>query len=274
MHLTIDYRTDYRFTQPQTRVIQLLRVTPCSHAGQTVVNWALDVDCDARLRSQVDGFGNKVTMLYVPGPVDHVSVAVSGEVFTDATAGVIRDAPEPLPPAVFLRSTALSAPSTAIRNLAKDLQRVEKDELSRLHLLNRELNRSLSFDPGKTQVDTDAATAFDAGHGVCQDFAHIFCATARLMGSPARYISGHLYRRDGAEQQPAAHAWVEAHIDGFGWIGFDPANGISADDAYIRVAAGLDYSGAAPLSGARTGGGSESLEVGVRVRMAQSQQQN
>ena len=116
MHLTIDYRTDYRFTQPQMRVIQLLRVTPCSHAGQTIVGWTIDVDCDARLRNQVDGYGNKVTMLYVPGPVDHVSVSVWGEVFTDDTAGVIRDAPEPLPASVFLRSTPLSAPSTAIRD--------------------------------------------------------------------------------------------------------------------------------------------------------------
>lgn len=108
MHLTIDYRTDYRFTQPQTRIIQLLRVTPDSHAGQIIVNWTLDVECDARLRNHVDGYGNKVTTLYVPGPVDHVSVNVWGEVFTDDTAGVIRDAPEPLPPTLFLRSTPAS----------------------------------------------------------------------------------------------------------------------------------------------------------------------
>jgi transglutaminase-like putative cysteine protease len=274
MHLTVDYHTDYRFTQPQTRIIQLLRVTPDSHAGQIIVNWTIDVECDARLRNQVDGYGNRVTMLYVPGPVDHVSVNVWGEVFTDDTAGVIRDAPEPLPPALYLRETPLSRTSPAINDLAQQLAGVEKDELSRLHLLNRELNRRLSFDPGKTQVDTNAAAAFDAGHGVCQDFAHIFCAAARRMGTPARYVSGHLFRRDGQEQQPAAHAWVEAYVTGFGWIGFDPANGICADDAYIRVASGLDYAAAAPLSGARMGGGGEDLSVGVRVSMAQSQQQN
>ena len=274
MHLTIDYRTDYRFTRPQARVIQLLRVTPASHAGQTIVDWTIDVECDARLRSHTDGYGNKVTMLYVPGPINNVSVRVWGEVFTEDTAGVIRDAPEPLPVGLYLRQTPLSAPSDAIAELASGLARIEKDELARLHLLNRELNRRLAFDPGKTQVDTNAATAFAAGHGVCQDFAHIFCAAARLAGTPARYVSGHLFRRDGAEQQPAAHAWVEAHIEGFGWIGFDPANGICADDAYVRVATGLDYAAAAPLSGARKGGGTESLSVDVRVRMSQSQQQN
>jgi len=274
MHLTIDYRTDYRFTRPQHRIIQLLRVTPDSHAGQIIVNWTIDIGCDAQLRNHVDGYGNRVTMLYVRGPIDHVGIHVWGEVFTDDTAGVIRDAPEPLPPAIFLRETPLSRPSAGIAALADNLVRVEKDELSRLHLLNRELNRTLAFDPGKTRVDTDAASAFAAGHGVCQDFAHIFCAAARLAGTPARYVSGHLFRRDGAEQQPAAHAWAEAYIDSFGWIGFDPANGICADDAYVRVACGLDYAAAAPLSGARTGGGQESLSVDVRVRQSQSQQQN
>lgn len=274
MHLTIDYRTDYKFTNPQMRVIQLLRVTPSSHAGQIIVDWTIDVECDARLRTQLDGYGNKLTMLYVAGPIDHVSLVVQGEVFTDDTAGVIRDAPEPLPPALFLRQTPLSAPSPEIATLAADLARLEPDPLARTHLLNRELNRRLAFDPGKTQVDTDAATAFGAGHGVCQDFAHIFCAAARLWGMPARYVSGHLYRRDGAEQQPAAHAWVEAYVEDLGWIGFDPANGICADDAYVRVACGLDYAAAAPLSGARTGGGAERLDVSVRVKQSQVQQQS
>lgn len=274
MHLFVDYRTEYRFTEPQNRVIQLLRVTPSSHASQTIVDWTIDVECDARLRHHVDGYGNKVTMLYVPEQVDHIGVHVFGEAFTEDAAGIVRETVEPLPPDVFLRSTPLSKPSPAIADFAADLKTQEHDALSRAHLLNRELNNRLIFDPGKTRVDTDAASAFAAGHGVCQDFVHIFLAVARLWGIPARYVSGHLFRRDGAEQQPAAHAWAEAHIDGLGWVAFDPANGISSDDAYIRVATGLDYAAAAPLSGARSGGGEESLSVDVRVRMSQSQHQN
>lgn len=274
MHLTIDYRTDYRFSCPQQRIIQLLRVTPGSHAGQTVVDWSIDVGCDARLRSHVDGYGNKVTMIYIPGPVDHLSISVWGEVFTEDTAGVVRDADEPLKPEIYLRSTPLSAISPEIAAFARRAAQVERDRLTWLHLMNREIHRRLSFDTDKTDVETDAATAFAAGHGVCQDFAHIFLAAARAEGTPARYVSGHLFRRDGADRQPAAHAWVEAWVDHLGWVGFDPTNGICADDAYIRVATGLDYAQAAPLSGARTGGGEESLAVDVHVTMAQSQQQN
>jgi transglutaminase-like putative cysteine protease len=57
-------------------------------------------------------------------------------------------------------------------------------------------------------------------------------------------------------------------------------NGISTDDSYVRVACGLDYRDAAPISGARSGGGSEELTVQVRVSetpvqaQAQAQFQN
>ena len=50
-----------------------------------------------------------------------------------------------------------------------------------------------------------------------------------------------------------------------GWVAFDPANGICATDAHVRVAVGLDYLGAAPMRGTRYGGGEEALDVAVRV---------
>jgi len=99
--------------------------------------------------------------------------------------------------------------------------------------------------------------------GVCQDYSHIFLAAARSLGIPARYVSGHLVRADGLVTQPAGHAWAEAHVDGLGWLGLDPTNGISVTEAHIRVAVGLDYLDAAPVRGARRGGGTETLDVTV-----------
>src|SRR5262249_60583923 len=93
--------------------------------------------------------------------------------------------------------------------------------------------------------------AFALKRGVCQDLTHIFIAAARAIGFPARYVSGYLHRADGVVHQEAGHAWAEAHVSGLGWVAFDPANGICATDAHIRVAAGLDYLGAAPVRGTR-----------------------
>jgi transglutaminase-like putative cysteine protease len=75
-------------------------------------------------------------------------------------------------------------------------------------------------------------------------------------------------RIDGENDQDAGHAWAEALIDDLGWIGFDPANGISPTEAYVRVAVGLDYLDAAPVRGVRYGGTGESLAVRVVVEEA------
>lgn len=273
MLLTIDYRTHYRFTAPQERVMQLLRVTPASTDGQAVLEWSIETDCDSVIRSLTDGYGNPAAMLYVAGPLSEMTIAVSGLVQTDDNAGIVSGAPEPLPPTVFLRETPLTHASAAITDFAHGLQRMQEPTLGALHLLNRSLNERFEFQPGTTDTSTDAASAFDSNTGVCQDYAHVFCSVARLLGVPARYVSGHLFRRDGEEQQPAAHAWAEAFVEGTGWIGFDPANGISPDDAYVRVAVGLDYGDAAPAAGSRKGAGEESLDVEVVVREAQQQQQ-
>lgn len=271
MRLTVHHATRYRYTEPVRQVIQLLRLTPNSFDGQSVVEWRIDVDCDARVREGRDGHGNVVHMLYVNEPVEALEVAVSGRVVTEDRAGLIGGLPHELPPQVFLRSTPLTKPGPPLAELAERVGGAGQHE--RLHALNAILHDELGFDTEATEVDTSAARALAAGHGVCQDFAHIFIAVARLTGMPARYVSGHLFRRDGADWQPAAHAWAEAWVDELGWVAFDPTNGICADDAYIRVAAGLDYRDAAPFVGARSGGGSESLDVDVHVKLARAQGQ-
>ena len=62
------------------------------------------------------------------------------------------------------------------------------------------------------------------------------------------------------------HAWAEAHVDGLGWVGFDVSNGISPDTRYVRVATGLDYREAAPISGMRYGEGAESMAVSLQIQ--------
>ncbi len=278
MRLIVDYRTSYHYSEPARRLIQLLRLTPPSFTSQHVLDWRIDVDSDARLREGRDGYGNIIHMLYVDHAVDELTISVAGEVLTDDRAGTILGLPSDLPPLVFLRDTALTRPDESLRTLAHALERQGGATLDKLHRLMAHIHGRMRFDTGGTDTGTTAAESFSAGHGVCQDLTHIFVSVARLIGIPARYVSGHLFRRDGAERQPAAHAWAEAWIEDLGWTAFDPTNGVSADDAYIRVASGLDYLEAAPFAGARSGGGTETLDVEVQVKQvrlqAQSQAQN
>lgn len=274
MRLFVHYRTEYSFSEPQRRLIQMLRVTPSSFAGQHVIDWQINVGCDASMHTGRDGYGNETTMLYVTGPVEHLSLTIDGEVLTEDRNGIVEDAPETMPPALYLRSTPLTQASPAIVDFAQAIATAEATPLGRAHRMMAEIHNRIRFDPDETHVHRNAAEAFADLSGVCQDHAHIFVAAARAIDMPARYVSGHLYRFDGAHTQPAAHAWIEAWIDDLGWVAFDATNCICPGEAYVRVAIGLDYRDAAPLSGSRTGGGTESLLVGVTVSQAQVQSQN
>ncbi len=273
MQLNIHHSTTYSYAEPARRVIQLLRVTPASFAGQAVLDWRIDVDRDAKLREGRDGYGNLTHMLYVDSAISSLSISVAGRVLTEDKHGIVQGLPHDLPPEIFLRPTPLTAPGPAIAALANGCAAGPGGTIERLHRLAACLQETLRFDTEATAVETRAEQAAAEGHGVCQDFAHIFLSVARSGGIPARYVSGHLYRRDGQHGQEAGHAWAEAWVEDLGWVAFDPLNGISTDDAYVRIACGLDYRDAAPIAGARSGGGGEELNVEVRVSEAAVQAQ-
>lgn len=268
MRIRITHATSYTYATPVRSILQLLRVTPRPHAGQQVVNWRLNADADVRLRWTEDCFGNIVHCLSTERPVDRLRLTVTGEVATTDSAGVIGGAVERLPRAAYLRHTPRTRADAAIAELARDADPgAAVGELARLHALMGAVARAVSFDVGATDVGTSAADALKLGRGVCQDLAHVFIAAARTLGIPARYVSGHLLRADGAGQV-ASHAWAEADVPGLGWVGFDPTNGVCPTESYVRVAIGLDYLDAAPVRGARDGGGMETMVVELTVAPA------
>jgi transglutaminase-like putative cysteine protease len=274
MRIRVTHRTRYTYAPPAKGAIQLLRLTPRGYDGQHVRAWRLDADCDCRLRPGEDALGNVTHTFNADGPLESLVITVEGEVETQDTAGVVRGTVEPFPPALFLRDTALTTADEEIRAFAAEgAAEAGADALGLMHAMTARLHANMRFEIGATDAATAAAEAFGRAHGVCQDFAHVLIAAARSRDIPARYVSGYLVRSDGAVEQDAGHAWVEAHVEGLGWVGFDPANGISPSDAYVRVAVGLDYLGAAPVLGARHGGGRESLSVEVRVEGAPPQMQ-
>ena len=166
----------------------------------------------------------------------------------------------------------MTAPDDAIRALA--LAAVGDDPISRLHGLMHAVRAAVHYEIGATTSATTAAEALRIGRGVCQDHAHVFIAAARTLGYPARYVSGYFIAGADDAAAEAAHAWAEAHVGSLGWIGFDPANGFCPTDRYVRLSAGLDAAGAAPVRGSRSGGSNEALDVAVEVLQQVGQQQS
>ncbi len=244
MRLSVDHRTLYRFAHPRSRLVQLLRLTPDDNDDQAITHWDVHVDCDARLRRGRDGFGNRTIMLYVEGPVETIELSVSGEVLTNAAAGVVHGSVEPLPPALYLRATELTPADPLITAFAAGAGGGDRDTIARLHLVNRALHRRCSWQANAGL--RGASQAFGHKSAAAADLAQMFIVAARSLGVPARYVSGY---RAASGDDAMPHAWAEAHVDGLGWVTFDPATGLSTDESYIRVAVALDAAGAAPLAG-------------------------
>jgi transglutaminase-like putative cysteine protease len=273
MRINIDHLTKYVFSQPARAVIQLLRVTPQSNGNQTVLSWDINIDCDAKLTPFRDAYGNSCHILAIDKNIDELNIEVVGSVDVNSNNGQVEGAIEPFSPLVFLRPTPLATPSQQLKEFAFDFAKAN-NSLDTLHCLLSAIHKRITFVVGATNSTTNAAQAFENQEGVCQDLAHIFIAASRALSIPSRYVSGHLLRQDGNNLQEASHAWAESFVSGLGWLAFDPANGICADENYVRVAVGLDYRDAAPVSGARYGGGMETLSVGLHVRQSGVQSQS
>ena len=260
MRIAIDHRTTYDFTVPQGRVVQLLRMTPQNTHDQTVADWHITVDCDARMTQHRDGFGNATTMLYCEGPIDSIELSVAGAVVTSSSGGTLQGATETLAPPAFRRLTSATSADAAIADFARIAQGGDRAALQRLNTAVRE---KFGDDSGRPAGNVTAAELFARDALTARDMAHVFIAAAREVGVPARYVSG--YCDLAGDHRPTPHGWAEAWVEGTGWIGFDPWLGSSPEEHHVRVAVALDAAGAAPVAGSRLGEGVEQLHVDLRV---------
>lgn len=262
MRLRITHRTEYAYDQPVPYALQRLRLVPLNGPTQKVANWSLTVEGATEEVRFTDHFGNETRLVSIGGAPHEIGIVAEGEVDTIDTAGVAGQHRGFAPLWLFVPPTPLTQPAEGIAALAAGI--APGPDLGRLHDLMMLVRERVEFEPGATGTDTPAEEALKQGRGVCQDHAHIFAAAARLLGYPARYVSGYLLM-EGVSQQVASHAWAEAHVDGLGWVGFDAANGISPDTRYVRLATGRDYRDAMPISGIILGSANERLAVQITV---------
>jgi len=238
---------------------RLMIVPPEQYGGQRLVTHKLEISAPAyEIERTQDDFGNRILNLFVAHVEREIEFTAWIVVERDAIADpVIVPVPERVvtpklqPPlqTVFLESTDLTMPDDVLRSLAATLQAEGGNDLVLAERINLWVHSAMSYAHGVTGVRTPAAEALAAGHGVCQDYAHIMLVLCRLCGVPARYVSGHLLGEGGT------HAWVEALLpdptDARRLIAhpFDPTNGCIPGLKYITVAVGCDYNDVAPTSG-------------------------
>lgn len=270
MLLSIRHVTHYRFENPVAHGLQRLRLKPKPTHGQHVVDWHMELH-GVRFEAEYDDHNhNHTALVSVVSGVEEVTITCSGTVETADRAGIVGPHVGNLPLWALLGQTPLTRPGARMRALASGFSSVG-DPLDMLHRLSQAILGEVRYQTGETNSQTAAEEAATAGVGVCQDHAHIFIGCARLLGVPARYVSGYLMMNDRVEQD-AGHAWAEAHVKDIGWVGFDVSNGISPDARYVRVATGLDYREAAPITGLSYGAGDSVLRVSLAVEQQTAEQ--
>ncbi len=125
----------------------------------------------------------------------------------------------------------------------------ERVQAARQALLDAHLQYSLDVPLVREDIVDDLL--FESRIGYCEHFASAFTFLLRAAGVPARVVTGY----QGGERNPLgdylivrqsdAHAWVEAWLDGEGWMRIDP----TALTLPARVADGAQLSVPLPVPG-------------------------
>jgi transglutaminase-like putative cysteine protease len=256
----------YRYAAPIYNLRQRLVVVPRPvHGNQRVLSHRLDVSQPrSRHRMRADRFGNVVFEISIPKVEEAVDFDVSVTVERLTRQGPHLEAASRRALNAWLLPSALTRPDTALRAVAAELAHGGETGADLARAVSAWVYRRMSYGFDRTGVHTTAAQALVAGHGVCQDYAHLMLALCRLLGIPARYVSGHLVGEGGG-----THAWVEVLQPAPGQtveiLGWDPTHDRPADLRYLTVAVGRDYRDVAPVSGTYCGSDPGWLTAGRRM---------
>ncbi|TCR68718.1 transglutaminase family protein [Bosea sp. BK604] len=289
MYLRIRHATTYRYTGPVEFGPHRLMLRPRDSFDLRVVDTALTITPQARLRWMHDAYGNSVAIANFEAPADTLEI-VSELVIQRFGSALPRSEIEP---EVAMTGVVYSPAENAVLQPYLDLAAADPDGMldqwladfrARIgqgsghllrdlaHAISTSLTYAVRYDEG-TQHPADTLRA---GSGSCRDYAWLFIELARRMGFAARFVTGYIHDRTGAGADIASpvgltHAWADVFIPNDGWVEFDPTNDLVADRQLLRVAVARVPEDASPVAGSYIGlpGSFLGLSVGVSIEPAE-----
>ena len=278
MEYAIDHETIYRYSGSVSESYTVVHLQPRNDPRQYCTRYDLGVAPRAPVFSYRDRYGNDVQHFAIVPEHDELRIVARSRVITVPGNGsspprdVTRRRLESDPHVLDLYDFRHASPYVALEDVAPLLGLIDAppDDLAATFIAaGRYVHDAFAYVPGATNVRTTVAEAVAAKEGVCQDFAHVLIALARARGIPTRYASGYIFRGSAATLgAEASHAWAEAFLPPYGWVGFDPTNDRLVDDAFVLVAVGRDYGDVSPTRGLYRGRPAATLDVNVSVDAA------
>lgn len=265
MRIDVEHRTVFKYDSKISDVVMELRLRPADSPTQRCHRFVLTVNPSAPTPSYSDSFGNTVHGWSYYPQLDSIAIVARSIVET----GIVPPSVTKLRPVERHRYLQFDGPVLdlpGVRAIAAELEGLPTADA--LTALTKLINERFIYQKDVTNVRSTIADVLNLGAGVCQDFTHLWLAVARMLGIPARYVSGYLYNPPAGNARGAyfSHAWAEGWTEE-GWMGHDPTNAVPAKEQHIVVAVGRDYRDVAPTKGVYRGSAREMLDVGVTTTL-------
>ena len=284
MEYTIDHHTAYYYPDSVHESYTVLHLQPRTDEKQFCTRYSIEITPRVPVHSYVDRYGNDVHHFAILPSHDTLSIATRSTVVTmleddaaepvDATRELL-EADQHVPRLYdFQKESTYVRFTSEIETFWHELEPPADNIGVWCRNVSRHINRTFSYDKEATTVRSTVREALARRAGVCQDFAHVMIAVLRSAGVPARYVSGYIFSGDsrvlGAE---ASHAWCEAYLPPYGWVGFDPTNDLIVNQHFVKVAIGRDYRDVSPVRGVYRGSDYAEMSVNVAMDVLASAQQ-
>lgn len=273
----VKHITRYTYTSPAIDCTNQIMLYPLQDQFQNLVNHEIKITKDPEVEIFVDYFGNRLGMFSIIEPHTELLILSEAEVITYDNNFPQNEPPaaeqweqlkivcEQFPYIDFLQQEPFEK-MTELKEIIHSHYDVNKTPFENAKSFSKFIFNNFQYKRGITSVETSVDEIWDLKAGVCQDFAHMLLLLLRRVNIPARYVSGYICpQKDELRGAGATHAWVEAYVPHYGWIGLDPTNKCIANDRHIRLAVGRNFSDCTPVKGTYKGSSDHVLEVSVSI---------
>jgi len=275
---SIKHITRYTYTSPVIDSANQILLYPIQDEHQDVKRHELEISESPSIEIFDDYYGNRVGIFTILRPHGELRIQSEMDVSTNEVSLPMDDVPakeqwenlermrEEFPYMDFLTPETFSASE----ELIEQANRILKENTSPLDVakaMAAYVHDCFEYKKGITSVETSIDEVWRLKAGVCQDFAHILLVMLRTTGIPARYVSGYICPKNhDLRGEGATHAWVDAYIPFYGWLGLDPTNNCIVNDRHVRLAVGRNFSDCTPVKGTYKGSAEHTLEVSVIIQ--------
>ena len=196
--IAIRHVTTHRYAKEVSSSYNEARITPLSTPRQLCLEAKVEVTPSVRPRRYWDYWGTCVDAFDLHLP--HTEMVVTGtsvvETATPARAGhgvgwdTLAAAQVADQHAEVLAPTPATPYDERLAEVANGIRASSRTPSDAALAACFWVAEQLEYVKGSTSVKTSGIEAWEAGAGVCQDFAHLTLGVLRAMGVPGRYVSG------------------------------------------------------------------------------------